>query len=76
MKLVVLEQLSWLKRFWYVPVIERGQHFRLPVVRSYDLKEVYIHSTTQLAAHLDGELMVTNEFHIKVIQNSYQFRTA
>lgn len=76
LKLVLVNKLSWLKRLIYVPVIERGKHLNLPFVSVFDLSDLTIKSSRIVSAHLDGELLESNEFRINLLPKAFKFRSA
>ena len=62
----------------HVPVclvaMKKGKHLCLPFVSSLKLATVSVSSETELAAHLDGELMIAKRFEIQVLPGKFLFR--
>ena len=56
--LVIIEAVSVLKRYFYLPRMKKGRHLSLPFVRTSKIQSVCISAEKPIAAHLDGELMV------------------
>ena len=71
---VIIDKVSVLQRLRYLPVIERGEHLDLPFVDASHAQRISVSSTTILHAHLDGELMSSDAFDIRVLPSRFLFR--
>jgi diacylglycerol kinase (ATP) len=71
---VVIGPVAVLKRYYYLPAMKKGKHLCLPFVSSLKLATVSVSSETELAAHLDGELMIAKRFEIQVLPGKFLFR--
>jgi YegS/Rv2252/BmrU family lipid kinase len=72
--LVTATPLSILKRFFYLPKIEKGNHLELPFVQHYSGEQFSIKCDKELPAQLDGELIVANQFEFAVLKKQFLFR--
>ncbi len=70
----IVGRISALKRMKYLPVIEKGAHLGLPFVKYFKTGEVEIRSATALPAHLDGEFLSSDRFHIRCLPKKFLFR--
>jgi diacylglycerol kinase family enzyme len=69
----IVGKISALKRMKYLPVIEKGAHLELPFVRYYKTREVEISCGSVLPAHLDGEYISADKFHIRCLPKRFLF---
>ena len=74
LNVVMIQSLSVLKRFRYLPVIEKGKHLHLPFVISCIDEKILIRAEKQLAVQFDGELMYAQELNIQILPNQFLFR--
>ena len=72
--LVIIRKIHPLKRFFYLPRVEKGKHISLPFVKAEKVKQVIIRANESLAAHVDGELIEGNEFIIELLPGRFLFR--
>jgi YegS/Rv2252/BmrU family lipid kinase len=71
--LVVVEKIDAAQRLRYLPVIERGEHLRLPFVQYKQTGNVRISCATPLHAHLDGEYLSAATFNIRCLHKAFLF---
>jgi diacylglycerol kinase family enzyme len=71
--IVLIKQIATLKRFFYLPIVERGKHLHLHFVETGKIKKIIIKADQNLPAHLDGELMECNRFDIEVLPDKFLF---
>jgi len=71
---VSIGKVSVIKRLFYLPKMKKGGHLSLPFVYHSKVKSVSIRSEKPIAAHLDGELMISTSFQIKVLPRHFNFR--
>lgn len=74
--LVLVKPLSVLKRFFYLPKIEKGKHLHLPFVSHITGTEFVIECNKELPAQLDGELIKARRFALSVLKDKFLFRYA
>jgi diacylglycerol kinase (ATP) len=72
--LVISTPLSVLKRFVYLPKIEKGNHLKLPFIQHHTGEQFTISCDLELPAQLDGELIVAKEFNFSVLKDHFLFR--
>lgn len=70
--LVVIKKISKLKRFFYLPLVEKGKHTTLPFVITRSLDEINISSEANIPAHIDGEFLEVNRFSIRILKNAFK----
>jgi diacylglycerol kinase (ATP) len=70
----IVGKISPLKRLRYLPVIEKGEHLALDFIRYRQVDQISIESSVFLHAHLDGEYLCSNKFHIEVLPKRFSFR--
>ncbi len=63
---------SW-KRFFYLPLIEKGKHTKLSVVAYFTTKSMCIESDTAFHAHIDGEYLHTSKVDVSVLPGHFNF---
>ena len=71
--IVLIKQIAPLKRFFYLPIVERGLHLHLHFVETGKIKKIIIKAEQNLPAHLDGELMESNHFAIEILPDKFLF---
>ena len=71
---VIIDKVSVLQRIRYLPVIERGEHLDLSFVDASHARAITVSSSSILHAHLDGELMSSDSFDIRVLPSRFLFR--
>ena len=72
--LVTAKPLSILKRFFYLPRIEKGNHLELPFVEHIKGEQFSIVCDKELPAQLDGELIMAKQFEFTVLKKQFLFR--
>ena len=72
--MVLCKPLALLKRFRYLPVIEKGKHLQLSFIVFSKVQQVSIESEKEMSAALDGELIQGRSFEIKVIPGLLKFK--
>ena len=72
--MVLCKPLSLLKRFRYLPVIEKGKHLQKSFIVFTKQQQVSIGSEKELFAALDGELIQGRSFEIKVMAGLLKFK--
>ncbi len=72
--LVLVKPLSILKRFFYLPKIEKGKHLRLPFVNHFTGTEFTVECERELKAQLDGELIRAQKFTISMLKGQFLFK--
>ena len=72
--IVLCKPLSILKRFRWLPVIEKGKHLEKPFIIFTQQQEVRIECDKELSAALDGELIKGKLFEVKVLPGLLSFK--
>jgi len=72
--LLLCKPLSLINRLRYLPLIEKGKHLQLPFIDHSLHKEVRIDCEKELFAHLDGELIRSQSFHIRILPRLFKFK--
>lgn len=72
--LVLVKPLPVLKRFFYLPKIEKGKHLHLPIVQHLTGTAFTIECEKELPAQLDGELIKAKQFVISIKKQQFRFR--
>lgn len=72
--LVLVKPLSILKRFFYLPKIEKGKHLHLPFVEHITGTEFTIECEEELPAQLDGDLIKAKRFALRLLKDNFLFR--
>ncbi len=72
--MVLCKPLSLIKRLRYLPVIEKGKHLHRSFIYFSRQKEVRIECDKELPAHLDGELIRSKIFVVKVLPGLLRFK--
>jgi diacylglycerol kinase (ATP) len=73
LNLVLCDPLPVLKRFRWLPVIEKGKHLSLPFIHHETLQAVTIECTEPTYAQLDGELICEQVFTITILPGRFLF---
>jgi len=71
---IILPKIPTLKRFYYLPKVEKGNHLALAVCKQR-VKAILIESEDVMVAHADGELMRDKEFSIEILPGHFLFRS-
>ena len=69
--MVLCKPLTILKRLRYLPVIEKGKHLKLPFINFNTVEQVGIKADQELFAQLDGELIKSKIFTVKVLPGKF-----
>ena len=72
--LCILGEIPPLKRFWHLPKLSRGTHSKLKVAEFKKAKKVSIKNSSNLVAHLDGELFGHPPFEISIHPEAFLVR--
>jgi diacylglycerol kinase (ATP) len=72
--LVIIKAVNVLRRYFYLPRMKKGRHLSLPFVKTSKIQSVSVSAEKPIAAHLDGELMVSQEFDIKILPGHFFIR--
>ncbi|MFT3846887.1 MAG: diacylglycerol kinase family protein [Lacibacter sp.] len=72
--LVIVKPLGLLKRIFYLPQIEKGKHLQYPFVHHVIGTEFIIECEKEIAAQLDGDLIVAKRFTFSLLKNKFLFR--
>lgn len=71
---LIVNPLSFWKRIWYLPMIEKGRHTRLPFVSFFSTRRMVVSSLQLMDAHLDGEYLQAQQFEISIVPGKFWFR--
>ena len=74
LNVVLCKKLSLPQRLKYLPIIEKGKHLALPVMKHFTTKNIIIECDHELPAHLDGELIRSKKFDIEILKNQFLFK--
>jgi YegS/Rv2252/BmrU family lipid kinase len=69
----IVGEIASFKRFYYIPVIEKGKHLDLPFIQYHHTKKVKINSVEALPAHMDGEYFKSDHFIIECLPKRFSF---
>jgi diacylglycerol kinase (ATP) len=72
--LVEIRYIHRLRRVFYLPKVKKGKHLDLSFVSSGKVKKIIIQSPTKVAAHLDGEFLLSDYFDIEILPGKFLFR--
>lgn len=72
--LVIIRKIHPLKRFFYLPRVEKGKHIALSVVKVDKVKQIIIRTSQPLPGHVDGELIEGKDFTIELLPGRFLFR--
>jgi YegS/Rv2252/BmrU family lipid kinase len=71
--LIILKKIPFLKRFFYLPKVEKGNHLSLAIVQER-IKTITVESNDLMIAHADGELMRHKKFEIQILPSHFLIR--
>lgn len=74
LNMLLCDKLSILKRLRYLPVIEKGKHMKLPFISASTEESVCIETGKTIYAQLDGELIESDKFELKIIPGKLSVR--
>ena len=64
--IVIIKSISPWKRCLHLPKVSRGKHLKLSFIETFRIAEIRIDGHVALFAHLDGELMQSDSFDIRL----------
>lgn len=71
---MLVKPISLLKRFRYLPVIEKGAHLDLSFVTYTKVKKIVVRSPNPTPVHLEGEYRESSEYRIEIIPAAFRFK--
>ncbi len=71
----LIKEVRPLMRFWHLPKLRTGSHYKLEACEFYRAKRLIIKPAQDLVAHLDGEYIGPPPFEISVVRESLLVRT-
>jgi YegS/Rv2252/BmrU family lipid kinase len=71
----ILNEVSPMMRFWHLPKLKTGAHYKIRQSEFYLAKQISIKSNDLLVAHIDGEYIGYPPFEISVIKEGLSLRT-
>jgi YegS/Rv2252/BmrU family lipid kinase len=71
---IIVKSINPLQRLWYLPVIEKGKHLKISIVRHYLTRKISIESDRVIQYHLDGEYFEDQQLVIEVLPAKLNFR--
>ena len=69
----IVGEIASFKRFYYIPVIEKGKHLDLSFIQYHHTKKVDIKCAGILPAHMDGEYFTSDRFIIECLPKRFSF---
>ncbi len=69
----IVGRIAPLKRITLLPVIEKGEHLNLSIIRYFQTEKIFIHTTSNVPAHLDGEFVNSDKFEISCLPKKFLF---
>lgn len=72
--IIIVKAISPLRRLRYLPVIEKGKHLHLSIIKYFKTKKITIESDQVIQSHLDGEFFSSNKMEIEVLPGKFLFR--
>ena len=64
---IIVESIRPWQRLWYLPIIEKGKHLKLPIVHHSLSSEISIESDQLIQYHLDGEYFEAQKLVIHIL---------
>lgn len=74
LNLLLCRPLNLLGRLRYLPVIEKGRHLKLPFIHHSLVEKISIECEKNLYAQMDGELIQSNRFEIRILPGYLLFK--
>jgi len=71
----IINEVSPVKRFWHLPKLKTGTHYKMKETEFHLASELKIEQTDQLVAHLDGEYIGHPPFNISIEKEALLVRT-
>lgn len=75
LNLCLINKIAPWKRFWHLPKLKNGGHFRIKEAEFFTATTINIASSTQLVAHMDGEYIGNPPFQISIQNKALKLRT-
>lgn len=69
----IVGKIASLKRFYYVPVIEKGKHLELSFIHYYQTGKIEISASVPVPSHVDGEYFEADNFTIECLPKRFPF---
>ncbi len=74
LNVVMVEPISVLKRIKYLPVIEKGKHLELDIIRHFNTTNLILECEEPIASHLDGEYYSIHKMDVSIMPGKFKFR--
>ena len=71
--IVTIQRIHRIKRFFYLPQVQKGKHLHLSFVEAALTKKITICSPQIIAGHIDGELLEDRIFNIRILPAQFRF---
>jgi len=71
--IVIIRQISPLKRLFHLHKVEKGVHLQLPFIDVLKGKKIIVSSAWPMCAHMDGEFMEADSFTIDILPGRFSF---
>lgn len=71
--LILIKKIRPWKRIFKIPLVQKGKHLRLSIVRHCLIDSIQIDNIAHLPAHCDGELIESDSFTIQVLPARFRF---
>jgi YegS/Rv2252/BmrU family lipid kinase len=72
--LVIAKPVNILKRFFYLPKVQKGKHLDMSFVKHVVAEEFTVECEKEMPAQLDGDLIRASRFTISILKNKFLFR--
>jgi len=72
--LMTVDAVNPLRRFRYLPVIQKGRHLQLPFVKCRRIRELTVESDAPLLFHMDGEAHTADRLQVSVLPAALRIR--
>jgi YegS/Rv2252/BmrU family lipid kinase len=69
----IVGRIAPFKRIKLLPVIEKGEHLDLHVIRYLQREKIFIQTTSNVHAHIDGEFLNSDKFEIDCLPKKFLF---
>lgn len=70
----IINEVSPAKRFWHLPKLKSGGHYKMKQTEFHLASELKIEQTDKLVAHLDGEYIGNPPFDISLVKEALLIR--
>jgi diacylglycerol kinase (ATP) len=71
---VIADAINPLQRLRYLPIIEKGRHLNLPIIKHFRTTQIIIQSDSPIQYHLDGEYYEADKLKIEMMASKFLFR--